>query len=64
MRSGKYAGDELNAYEQSVSEPVTFTLEPAPVVITIAQDEAALGKMEFETTVSQARKGKLSPQTE
>jgi hypothetical protein len=26
--------------------------------------EAALGKMEFETTVSQARKGKLSPQTE
>ena len=44
----KYAGDELNAYEQSVSEPVTFTLEPAPVVITIAQDEAALGKMFYE----------------
>lgn len=44
----KYAGDEQNAYEQSVSTPVSFTLEPAPVAITIAQDEATLGKMFYE----------------
>lgn len=54
----KYAGDEGKAYEPAVSKPVTYTVEHAPVVVTIAQEEADLGKMFFkgmdETEVKKA----------
>ena len=53
----KYAGDEGKAYP-AVSKPVTYTVEHAPVVVTIAQEEADLGKMFFkgmdETEVKKA----------
>ena len=41
----KYDGDEKNAYKASVSDPVTYTITPAPVAVTIVQDEKALGTL-------------------
>ncbi len=43
-----YAGDDKNAYKASASDPVAATIEPAPVVIRIANDSEALGSLFHE----------------
>lgn len=43
-----YAGDDKNAYKASASDPVAATIEPAPVVIKIANDSESLGSLFHE----------------
>ncbi len=43
-----YSGDDKNAYKPSASLPVAATIEPAPVVIRIANDSEALGSLFHE----------------